>query len=482
MNRRALNFLFSFSLLFLLLILSIPGQAFAQEEDLLKHPREMIFSPLSFIMPKATRTVLSNGMVLYLLKDPELPLIEISALIRTGFIYDPPGKSGSAKLAATVLRTGGTSTLTPQAVNEALEFMAADLEFSMEMESAAASLSVRQEDFPRALGIFADLLMNPRFDSVQVDLAKKQEVEAIRRSNDNPEEIAFREFRKALYEGNPRCLVPDIESVERIQRQDLIAFHRKFFRPNNLLLGISGDFQMEEIISSLEKAFRGWERSLIELPYIPFPSPRYKKSIYHAHKDVPQATIVTGHLSIPLDHPDHIPFKILNFILGSGGVNSRLTQEIRSNRGLAYSVGSFYKGRRGYGVFGAYCQTKSSAVHQAISLLYEIMEGLKKNKPTPQELEWAKNSLINQFIFSFTSSESVVSQQMRLEYHGLPEDYLERYQERVAAVTLEGLGRLAENHLHPDQSLLMVVGKEEDFEKPLSSFGLVNRLKLKKYK
>jgi predicted Zn-dependent peptidase len=422
-------------------------------------------------------------MVLYLLQDPELPLVHVSALIRTGSAYDPPDKSGLAQLTATLLRTGGTSDQTPQAINEALEFMGAEMEFSMGRESGAASFSVLKKDFPRALSIFAGLLRKPAFNPAQLDLAKKQEVEAIRRSNDNAEEIAYREFRKVLYEGNPRGQVPTIESIAKIRQEDLAAFHKRFYQPNNILLGISGDFKKEEMINSLEEAFRDWERSLIELPFLPSPSPRDKKLLCHAPKDLPQATILLGHLSIPLGHPDHIPFKVLNFILGGGGFNSRLTQEIRSNQGLAYSVGSFYQGRVGYGVFGAFCQTKSSTAHKAISLLYGIMEGLKnKQNPSPEELDWAKNTLINQFIFSFTSSASIVSQQMQLEYDGLPEDYLEQYQGRVAAVKLEKLGRVAEKHLHPEKSLLLVVGKEEDFDQPLSSFGLVNRIELKKYR
>jgi len=479
MNRRTGNFLSA--ILFLhFLFLPLPG--YSQDEELLKHPREMIFPPLSFVPPKATRTVLSNGMILYLLEDPELPLVRVSALIRTGSIYDPPDKSGLAKLTATLLRTGGTSGWTPQTVNEALEFMAAEVEFSMRMESGSATLSVRKKDLPRALSIFAGLLMKPAFDPAQMDLAKKQEIEVIRRSNDDPEDIAYREFRKVLYEGNPRGQVPTIESIERIQRDDLFAFHRKFFQPNNIMLGISGDFQKQELIAYLEEAFGKWERSLIELPFVPPPTPRGKKLVYHVQKDLPQATILLGHLSLPLDHPDHVAFKILNFILGGGGFNSRLTQEIRSNQGLAYNVGSFYQGRVGYGVFGTFCQTKSSTTHKAISLIHEIIAGIKrKDKPSSEELDWAQKTLVNQFIFSFTSSASIVSQQMQLEYDGLPEDYLEQYQKRVSAVTPKELGRVAENHLHPEEFLLLVVGKEEDFEQPLSSFGLVNRIELKKY-
>jgi predicted Zn-dependent peptidase len=480
MNQRVLNFFSCFLSLFFF-IHFLPGLAHAQDQELLKHPRNMFFPPLTFVLPKAERTVLSNGMVLFLCQDPEIPLIKVTALIRTGSIYDPAPKSGLAQLTATLLRTGGTVDQTPQAINEALEFMAAELEFPMGRESGAASLSVQKKDFPHALPLLANLFTKPGFDPIQLDLAKKQEIESIRRSNDNPEEIAYREFRRFLYEGNPRGQIPTIESIESIQREDLVGFHRQFYKPNNIILGISGDFAKAEMITSLEKAFGGWGRSLIEFPFVSTPAPHDKKLIYYAPKDLPQSTILMGHLSIPLNHPDYIPFKVLNFILGGGGFNSRLTREIRSNQGLAYNVGSFYQGRIGYGVFGAFCQTKSSSTHKVISLIYEITAGLKKEVPTFEELDWAKKTLINQFIFSFTSSASIVSQEMQLEYDGLPEDYLEKYQERVGAVTFEDLERVAGKHLHPEKSLLLVVGQEENFDQPLSSLGPVNRIELKKY-
>jgi predicted Zn-dependent peptidase len=480
MNRRARKVLIC---IFSVLLLGYfpPGMGNCQDDELLKNPREMTFPPLSFNPPKAERSVLSNGMVVYLLENPELPLIRVSALIRTGSVFDPPGLSGLAEMTARVLRNGGTLFQTPQTINQTLEMMGAQVEFSMEMEWGSASLFARKQDFPRVLSIFADLLINPGFDPPQVDLAKKAALEAIRRSNDNPEEIAYREFRRVLYRGNPRGEVPTLESIEQIQRGDLIAFYRKFFQPNNIFLGISGDFKKKEMIESLEKALSGWSRALVELPFIPLPSPQEGKSIYYASKDLPQSTILLGHLSLPLGHPDYFPFQVLNFILGGGGFNSRLTQEIRSNQGLAYAVGSFYRGRVGYGVFGTFCQTKSKSTHRVISLLYEIIEGMKKNPPGSEALDWAKNALINQFIFSFTSSAEVAQQQMKLEYDGLPDDYLEKYQERVSAVTLEDLGRAARDHLHPEKSILMVVGKGEDFDRPLSSFGAVQQIELKKY-
>lgn len=315
MDRRQHFFLWPFFLLFLFMNF-LPNPAGGQEEELLKHPRELIFPPLVFNPPQADRHVLSNGLVLYLLEDRELPLINVSALIRTGSVYDPPGESGLAQVTATVLRTGGTEDQPPRAINEALESMAAQLEFSMEREAGRASLSVLQKDFPRALAIFAALLTKPAFNPEQLDLAKRQEMEAIRRSNDHPEEIAYREFRQVLYEGNPHGQVPTLPSIEAIRREDLVAFHQKFFHPNNILLGVSGDFKKEEMIKLLEEAFGDWKHSLIELPFVPLPSFKPRLSIYHVPKDLPQATILLGHLSLPVDHPDYFPFKVLNFILG----------------------------------------------------------------------------------------------------------------------------------------------------------------------
>ena len=467
-----------FFLILFVYLAFIPGGACAQDDDLLRHPRDMKFPPLSFQPPKADRAVLSNGMVVYLLEDPELPLIRVSALIRTGSIQDPPDKSGLARVTAAVMRNGGAEGRPFKEINDTLETLAAEIEFSMEMESGSGQLFARKQDFPKVLSIFADLLMWPAFDSAQLDLAKKAEIEAIRRQNDNPEEIAYREFRRALYRGNPRGRIPTAESIESIRREDLIVFQRKYYHPTTLYLGISGDFKKEEMIPLLEKTFGSWNRSLIEIPSIDFPSPHEEKSIYYAPKEIPSSTILLGHLSLPQIHPDYFPFKLLNFILGGGGFNSRLTQEVRSNRGLAYNVGSFYSGRVGYGVFGALCQTQAATTHKAISLLYEIIEGMKQNPPKAEEIEWAQNTLINQFIFSFSSSAAVVGQQMRLEYDGLPDDYLEKYQQRVAAVTAADLQRAAREYLHPEKSVLVVVGKEEGFEKPLSTFGSVNRIEL----
>ena len=463
----------------LCLVVASRQASFAEDVSPPQHPRDMVFKPIAFSPPKGEKIVLNNGMILYILEDHELPVLNLSAVIRTGSVYEPVDRAGLAELTGVIMRTGGTRSMTPDEINDQLEYIAGSVETGIGSESGSASLSVMKKDTDLGLKIFADIMMNPRFDQEKLDLAKKQEIEAIRRRNDNPDSIAFREFRRILYKDNPRGRISTVESINLITREDLVGFHNRFFRPENVMLAISGDFQKDEIVKKVKKSFQGWGKTEINISKVPPPSYSFEESINYAFKDVPQSTIVLGHLAVRKTHPDYYPFKVLNFILGEGGFNSRLISEIRSNRGLAYSVGSFYRGDVEYGVFAVTCQTKSVTTSQAISLIYNIVKDVKKNGVTEKELRWAKESILNKFIFSFTSSASIVNQQMLAKYDNLPEEFLEKYQENISKVTLEDIKRVAESYLHPDRSILVVVGNSKDFDKPLSEFGKVHEIELK---
>jgi predicted Zn-dependent peptidase len=185
-----------------------------------------------------------------------------------------------------------------------------------------------------------------------------------------------------------------------------------------------------------------------------------------------------GHLAVSKTHPDYFPFKVLNFILGGGGFSSRLMSEVRSNRGLAYSVGSFYRAEVDYGIFGAYCFTKPGSTAECIDLISEIIVKVQKEGISPEELAWAKNSIINNFIFEFTSSSQIVSKKIAIAYDKLPKEFLETYRERIVEVTVDDVNRVAKKYLHPDQMVLLVVGNSENFDKPLSEFGKVTHISL----
>lgn len=444
----------------------------------LPSPQELVFKPLEGTFPQAETVTLSNGMVVYLLEDHELPLVNLYALIRTGAIYEPDNKVGLAELTGVVMRTGGTRSMSGDEINERLEFIAGEVETSIGWEEGRAGLSVLKKDVDLGLKIFAEVLMYPRFAQDKVDLAKQQKEEEIRRRNDNPQSIAFRKFRKLLFPDNPRGRVTTLKTIAAIRRKDLVAFHKHYFHPGNIILGVSGDFTRDEVIAKLEQVFSKEEGSEPILPQVPFPTAREERSVNYVERDLPQSTIVMGSLSIGKSHPDFFALEVLNFIVGGGGFNSRLMSEIRSRRGLAYSVGSVYQAEVDFGIFGAYCFTKSESTAECVGLMLKMMEEVRKEGITQEELSWAKSSITNNFIFEFSSAAQIVSRKIAFAYDKLPQEFLETYRQRIAAVTPEEVQGVAEKYLHPDRMVILVVGKGGRFDRPLSEFGKVTTLSL----
>ena len=201
---------------------------------LLKSPEELVFNLIKTTFPQIEPVKLSNGMEVYLLEDHELPLFKVFALVRTGSVYEPDDKLGCAELTGVVMRTGGTRTMSGNEINEKLEFIAGSVETSIGREVGAASLSVLKKDMEVGIKIFAEVLMYPIFAQDKFDLAKKKKEEAIRRRNDNPQSIAFREFRRLIFGNNPRGRISTLKTVANISREDLVDFHWKFFNPKTL--------------------------------------------------------------------------------------------------------------------------------------------------------------------------------------------------------------------------------------------------------
>ena len=448
----------------------------------LPDPRSLHYPPMQFRFPKVERRQLKNRMIVYLLPDHEIPIVNISALVRTGSIYEPANKVGLAGLTGELMRTGGTKSFSADQLDEELAFHSIDLSTAISREMGKASLSVLSKDLDKGLELFFEVIRNPIFDSEKVELAKQKKIEKIRRKNDSPQAIAFREFRKLLYKGDPRGNEATIEGVQKLNRQDMVLFHERYFHPDNMILGISGDFQQEEMLAKLEKLAVGWDVLPAPIPHEPIPQGPDKKSINLIPKKIPQSIIVLGGFSLPQKHPDYFAFSILNDILGGSGFNSYLTEEIRSDRGLAYSVGSFYSGYKNYGAFGAYCFTAPSNTYLAISLMNRIIDQVKSGRISPQKLQWAKDSILNQFVFSFSSSHGLVGQLISLEYNELPRDYLDKYRENISKVVIADVQRVARDYLKPDKYILLVLGDEESFDQPLTQFdGSVNIINIENY-
>ncbi|MCG8605723.1 insulinase family protein, partial [bacterium] len=255
---------------------SMVGQVQAQ-----KHYADIKYPRLNEIkVPKVEQVTLSNGMKLFLLEDHELPLVNLSARIRVGSIYEPEDKLGLASITGQVMRTGGTKSKTGDEIDEILEGIAASVETSISRNSGSASMSVLKKDLETGLAILADVLINPEFREDKIDLAKVQERSAISRRNDNVNSLARREFVKLIYgSDSPYARHTEYETIDSIIRQDLVEFHKKYYHPNNIMLGVWGDFKSGEVVKQIENAFAGWEKADMALPEPPKVDYQFRQTV-----------------------------------------------------------------------------------------------------------------------------------------------------------------------------------------------------------
>lgn len=443
---------------------------------------QLKYPELNWKVPEIGREVdtltLANGMKLFLLPDTTLPIFNIQALIRTGSIYEPVEMMGVANLTGIVMRTGGTENLTPDSLNQMLEFMAGSVETAIGTEAGSASLNILSKDIEQGLTLFADVLRHPLFRQDKIDLAKDQIKESIRRRNDQPGSIVSREFNHLVYGDHPYGRTQEWETVKKVTREDLLSFYKKYFHPNNMMLGISGDFKKAEIFAQLSRVFGDWKPEKIDFPPIPKVQNKPSPGVYVIQKDINQSNIVMGHLGIDWNNPDNYAISVMNFILGGGSFTSRMTSRVRSDEGLAYSVGTSFGAGRDLGTFSASCQTKTATTHRAMSLMVDEIKRIRETPVQDEELTSAKDAFINRYVFGFTSPAQVVGQLMNLEFFDRPRDYLKTYLDNIRKVTKPDIQRVAQKYLKPKELTIVVVGNTPQFSGQLNALGRVMEIPL----
>jgi predicted Zn-dependent peptidase len=429
-------------------------------------------------VPEVEQITLANGMRLFLLEDHELPLINLSVRIRTGSVYEPAEKIGLASITGEVMRTGGTAGMTGDEMDEELEAIAASVETGIGLNSGSASMSVLKRDLDKGLSILADVLMNPAFREDKIQLAKMQAASAISRRNDQVGAVAGREFDKLIY--GPESVYARHEeyaTIGSITRDDLVAFHQRYFGPNNAMLAVWGDFDTKQMIKKIEQAFETWEKVDLQLPTVPEVKYEFRKTVNVVRKDdVNQSNVYLGHIGGLRSDPDYFALIVMNRILG-GGFTSRLFRNVRSREGLAYSVFGSYSANYDFpGEFYVGCQTKSESTVYAIRAMLREIEKMRESEVTDEELALAKDSFLNSFVFNFDTKGEVVNRLMTYEYYGYPADFLLQIKENVEKVSTEDVLRVATKHLQPDKVQILAVGRPQDFGDPMSTLGPVNEI------
>jgi predicted Zn-dependent peptidase len=448
-----------------------------------KHPRDLGPAPeLKFKLSRPVPFTVGDGVQCLYMEDRELPLVYLTGLLKGGGLYEPAAKAGLASLAGTVLRTGGTRTLTGDQINEELEFIAASIESSASDEFFSVSGNSLKKDFGKLVGLYADIIRNPEFRQDKLDLARNQLLESMRRRWDMPFQAAMLLFNERVFGADtPYGWRDTPATVKAVTREDLVAFHRKFFAPNNLFLGVAGDVSLDEAKAALEQAFKGWAKTKVDLPAVPPLTEKADGTIYYAYKDTPQGNVFMGHLGIPRLSPDEFKVEVMNDILGGGGFTARLMKELRSNRGLTYGIyGGVESGigkERGAFMIGS--QLKADKFVEALGLIKGIIQDIQTKPVTDEEMATSKNSLVNSFVFRFEQKRQILSQFMSLKVRGYPDNYLETYIDNIKKVTKADVQLAAKKYMDPDRMIMVVVGDEKKFDKPLASFGRVKAIDLK---
>jgi zinc protease len=462
----------------LLLAISLAGAVSAQVAPSYK---DLKYPPLPQVkIPEPTTIVLANGMKVFLLEDHELPLIRGLAMIHTGNLFDPPDKKGLSEFTAQVLRSGGTKSKTGDQIDEELENMAASVESSMDETSASMSFSALKENGDQVLAIFKDVLTAPEFRQDKLDLGISQTRSAIARRNDDASGIPDRELARLVYgPTTPYGWQVEYEDLNHIHRDDLVKFYHRYYFPKNIMLAVYGDFKIPEMQAKLEKVFADWTVQQPEVPKFPDVTAKPAPGIYFAEKsDVTQTFFAIGELGGTLREKDYAALQVAANILGQG-FSSRLLSQIRTKLGYAYDISAQWAANWDHpGTFRIGGSTKSQSTTETLQAIRVELDKMRSTEVTPQELDEAKQGVLNSFVFFFDSPAKTLNRVMRYEYFGYPKDFLFQYQKAISAVTRADVLRVAKERFLPDNLSIVAVGNPKEFGKPLSTLGKVNMIDL----
>ena len=421
-----------------------------------------LFADDLLAMPPVQKTVLSNHLIILHSEDNSLPFITLKLLIDGGSRRDPSGEEGLAYLTSEGLLLG-TAAHSLSQINEELDFMGASLNASSGRDYATLNLRVLRKDLDKALDLFMEVLTQPVFPDEEIKREKQKTLGALQAEEDQPDEVADKAFQKALFLSSPYAhpVNGTKESIPNITREKIMNFYRTWYHPNNFIISVVGDISAAEVKQKISARFEKMQSA--EMPDIPFNDAFAKgPETIRINRDITQANIIIGNEGISRENPDYYAVSVMNYILGGGGFASRLLEEIRNKRGLAYSVASFFDTRKYPGSFQIVLQTKNKSAREAIDIALQQMELIRKEPVSDKELEGAKKYLIGSFPMRIDNQAKLSTFLLLAQYYGLGMDYAEKYPSLIQSVTKEDLLRVAKKYLHPENALFVVVGNLED--------------------
>jgi zinc protease len=415
---------------------------------------------------------LPNGLQVVVVLHHEQPAVSMRLLIRTGGASDPKGKLGLAHLAASLLDQG-TTTKSATEMNDAIDFIGGAMGAGAGTDLTYVNMVVMKDSFEIGLRMLSDMARQPAFAQAEIDRQKQQTLSGLQVSFQDPGYIANAVFDRLVYGfhpyGLPQTGTP--ESLSGIVRDDLLAFHARYFAPNNAILAVVGDVTADEAFTTAKKVFGDWRSHEVAADqYIELPDPT-RRVIVINKPDAVQTEVRVGHLGIQRKHQDYMALNLAIRILGGEGSN-RLHQVLRTERGLTYGAQADMDTLKESGDFEAETNTRSEATGEVLRLIIDEFWRLQRERVSERELENAKAYMTGSFPLTIETPDQIAMQVLNVVFYGLPLEQLQTFRDRVNAVTVDDIQRVARAYLKPDRLSIVLVGNAAAFAPQLKGVGL----------
>lgn len=441
-----------------------PDAAHAQQAP----PPPLPLEPVSF--PAFEERTLSNGARVLVVEHDEQPIVSINMRVGAGAAADPEGLPGVASFTASLL-DNGTENRTASEIAQSIDFVGGNLGAGASNDWTSVTARGLTEHMDTVLTLLSDIVLNPTFPEDELETERTRTLSSLEVELSQPAAVASRRFFSEIYGPHPYGAQQTPESVNALSRADLVEFHRQHYRPENTLIVVAGAVDTDEIVARLDEHFAGWEGSAAVSEVAPAPPEPGDRRLVFVHKPGSvQAVIRMGHLLPSAMEADWVTLDVANQVLG-GGTTGWLFRILRNEKGYTYGAYSSMTERQGPGFFQATAEVRNEVADSAMDELLRLVERVPAGDIPAEDLENAKNYLTGSFPRSIETPQQVASQLATTLLLGRDVEYLEEYRQRVDAVDIEELRRVTSSHLHPDRSVIVVVGDATQILEPLRPFA-----------
>jgi zinc protease len=414
--------------------------------------------PRAIVIPSAHETVMANGLTIVVVEDKRLPLVSYRLSFRVGGAYDPAHLPGLTDLLAGLLPEG-TESRTSRQIADEIARMGASLSAGANSDYTIVAASTLRKFQDNVLGLMAEIVLEPSFPENEVELAKQNTKESLRQQRAQPSFLATEMVSRIMFGDHPYSVIaPTPESIDLSTRNDFVSFHRAKFVPNNAVLLIVGDVTLDDELKRCEALFSNWQRGADLVADFPSPPVRTKRSVYLIDRHgSAQSNIVIANSGITRTSPDYFAMLLMHTVLGATA-SSRLFMNLREEKGYTYGAYSNLDARRTAGTFRATAEVRTPVTGDSLKEFFFELNRIRDESVSEKEITDAKSYLTGVFPIRLETQEGLIDQLVQIKMLGLPDNYLETYRDRIQAVAIADIQRVAERYVRPDEAAIIVVG------------------------